>query len=110
MPGTAERGIREPAAIAEDRSVFGLLARRIFIDLVATVLLALLAVTGVMTLVLLVAYLLSRTLQKQISLPILALTETARAVSERRDTVPQFAAVLSHNFAHWQVRHQEMMW
>src|SRR6266446_9290455 len=33
----------------------------------------------------LVAYLLSRSLQKQISQPILALAETARAVSERRD-------------------------
>src|SRR5229473_329663 len=33
----------------------------------------------------LVAYLLSRTLQKQISQPILALAETARAISERRD-------------------------
>lgn len=40
---------------------------------------------GVMAVVLMVAYLLSRTLQKQISVPILALTDTARAISERRD-------------------------
>jgi PAS domain S-box-containing protein len=40
---------------------------------------------AVMGIVLLVAYALSRLLQKQISEPILALTETARAVSERRD-------------------------
>jgi signal transduction histidine kinase len=40
---------------------------------------------GVMALLLIVAYLLSRTLQKQISRPILALAETARAVSERGD-------------------------
>jgi PAS domain S-box-containing protein len=40
---------------------------------------------AVMGLVLLVAYALSRVLQKQISQPILALTDTARAVSERRD-------------------------
>jgi PAS domain S-box-containing protein len=40
---------------------------------------------AVMAVVLLVAYLLSRALQKQISEPILALTGTARAISERRD-------------------------
>ncbi|HEX2861138.1 MAG TPA: ATP-binding protein [Lacunisphaera sp.] len=40
---------------------------------------------AVMAVVLLVAYLLSRALQSQISLPILRLAETARAVSERRD-------------------------
>lgn len=40
---------------------------------------------SVMAVVLLVAYLLSRALQRQISRPILALAETARAVSERRD-------------------------
>jgi len=40
---------------------------------------------AVMAVVLLVAYMISRTLQKQISHPILALTETARAISERRD-------------------------
>ncbi|HTB80696.1 MAG TPA: ATP-binding protein [Opitutaceae bacterium] len=38
-----------------------------------------------MAVVILIAYALSRTLQKQISQPILALAETARAVSERRD-------------------------
>lgn len=42
-------------------------------------------VIGVMAAVLLVAYLLSRLLQRQISLPILGLAETARVVSERRD-------------------------
>ncbi|HWA24142.1 MAG TPA: ATP-binding protein [Lacunisphaera sp.] len=42
-------------------------------------------VLGVMALVLLAAYLLSRVLQRQISTPILALAESARAVSERRD-------------------------
>ena len=41
--------------------------------------------TGVMALALLVAYLMSRTLQKQISTPILALADTARIISERRD-------------------------
>jgi len=40
---------------------------------------------AVMTLVLLVAYVLSRSLQKQISEPIVNLAETARAISERRD-------------------------
>ena len=40
---------------------------------------------AVMALVLLVAYALSRSLQKQISGPILTLAETARIVSERRD-------------------------
>ncbi|MDB6165215.1 MAG: hypothetical protein JWQ83_355 [Lacunisphaera sp.] len=40
---------------------------------------------GVMALVLLVAYALSRVLQRQISGPILALAETARLISERRD-------------------------
>jgi PAS domain S-box-containing protein len=40
---------------------------------------------GVMAAVFAAAYLLSRTLQKQISRPILALAETARAISERRD-------------------------
>ncbi|HKB56023.1 MAG TPA: ATP-binding protein [Lacunisphaera sp.] len=40
---------------------------------------------AVMVVVLLVAYGLSRALQKQISGPILALADTARAVSERRD-------------------------
>lgn len=40
---------------------------------------------GVLGLVLGVAYLLSRALQRQISEPILALAETARAVSDRRD-------------------------
>jgi signal transduction histidine kinase len=40
---------------------------------------------GVMALILFIAYLLSRALQKQISRPIVALAETARAVSERRD-------------------------
>lgn len=40
---------------------------------------------AVIAVVLLVAYLLSRVLQKQVSQPILALAETARAVSERRD-------------------------
>jgi signal transduction histidine kinase len=40
---------------------------------------------AVMTVVLLVAYALSRSLQKQISRPILALAETARAVSDRGD-------------------------
>ena len=40
---------------------------------------------AVMASVLLIAYALSRTLQKQISGPILALAETARAVSERGD-------------------------
>ncbi|SDR81645.1 PAS domain S-box protein [Opitutus sp. GAS368] len=40
---------------------------------------------AVMAIVLLVAYGLSRSLQKQISSPILALAETARAISERRD-------------------------
>ncbi len=39
----------------------------------------------VMAVSILVAYLLSRTLQRQISRPVLALAETARAVSERRD-------------------------
>jgi PAS domain S-box-containing protein len=39
----------------------------------------------IMAVVLLVAFLLSRILQRQISEPILALTGTARAVSERRD-------------------------
>jgi PAS domain S-box-containing protein len=39
----------------------------------------------VMALVFLAAYLLSRSLQKQISQPILALAGTARAISERRD-------------------------
>ncbi len=45
--------------------------------------------TGIATLVILVsslvAYFLSRTLQRQISVPIQALAETARAVSDRRD-------------------------
>ncbi len=41
--------------------------------------------TAVMAIVILVAYALSRTLQKQISQPILALAETARVISERRD-------------------------
>ncbi len=40
---------------------------------------------AVMAVVLLIAYLLSRVLQKRISEPILALAETARAISERRD-------------------------
>ncbi len=40
---------------------------------------------AVMAVVLLVAYLLSRTLQKQISVPIVHLAETARAISERGD-------------------------
>jgi signal transduction histidine kinase len=40
---------------------------------------------AVMGIVLLVAYLISRALQQQISRPILALAETARTVSERRD-------------------------
>ena len=40
---------------------------------------------GVMALVLLVAYLVSRRLQRQISQPILALAETARTITERRD-------------------------
>lgn len=40
---------------------------------------------GVMALVLLVAFLLSRSLQKQISQPVLALADTARAISERHD-------------------------
>ena len=40
---------------------------------------------AVMGIVLLVAYLLSRTLQRQISEPILALTETARAISDHQD-------------------------
>ena len=40
---------------------------------------------GVMALVLLVAYVLSRLLQRQVSQPILALAGTARAISERRD-------------------------
>lgn len=40
---------------------------------------------AVMAVVLLVAYALSRTLQKQISQPILNLAETARAISERHD-------------------------
>lgn len=40
---------------------------------------------AVMALILLVAYALSRVLQRQISQPILALAETARAISERRD-------------------------
>jgi len=40
---------------------------------------------AVMAVVLLVAYALSRLLQRQISQPILALAETARAVSDRRD-------------------------
>ena len=39
----------------------------------------------VMTASLLVAYVLSRTLQRQISEPILSLAQTARAISERRD-------------------------
>lgn len=39
----------------------------------------------VMSLVLIVAYALSRVLQKQISRPIVTLAETARAISERRD-------------------------
>ncbi len=39
----------------------------------------------IVTCSILVAYLLSRTLQKQISQPILALAETAKAISERRD-------------------------
>jgi PAS domain S-box-containing protein len=39
----------------------------------------------VMTIILLVAYALSRVLQKQISHPILALAETVRTISERRD-------------------------
>lgn len=40
---------------------------------------------AVMAVVLLIAYLLSRALQKQISEPILALTETARAISDHHD-------------------------
>jgi signal transduction histidine kinase/uncharacterized membrane protein affecting hemolysin expression len=40
---------------------------------------------AVMALVLLVAYLMSRVLQRQISQPVLALAETARAISERQD-------------------------
>ncbi len=40
---------------------------------------------GVMAVILLVAYLLSRFLQKQVSQPILALAGTARAIAERRD-------------------------
>ena len=40
---------------------------------------------AVMALVLMVAYLLSRALQKQISRPILALAETAKDISDRRD-------------------------
>lgn len=40
---------------------------------------------ALMALVLLVAYLLSRTLQRQISQPILALADTARAISENQD-------------------------
>ncbi len=40
---------------------------------------------AVLAVVLGVAYLLSRTLQRQISQPILALAETARAISDRRD-------------------------
>lgn len=38
-----------------------------------------------MTMILLVAYLVSRVLQKHVSEPVLALAQTARAVSERRD-------------------------
>ncbi len=41
--------------------------------------------SAVIAVVLIVAYLLSRVLQKQVSDPILALAETARAVAERRD-------------------------
>ncbi|HWA10944.1 MAG TPA: ATP-binding protein [Opitutaceae bacterium] len=40
---------------------------------------------GIMAVILLIAYLLSRALQRQISGPILALAETATAISERRD-------------------------
>lgn len=40
---------------------------------------------AVMAVILLVAYLLSRVLQRQVSQPILQLAETARAISERRD-------------------------
>ena len=40
---------------------------------------------AVMAVILLIAYLLSRALQQQVSLPILRLAETARAITERRD-------------------------
>jgi signal transduction histidine kinase/HAMP domain-containing protein len=40
---------------------------------------------GVMAVILLIAYALSRALQRQVSQPILSLTATARAISERRD-------------------------
>ena len=52
---------------------------------------------GVMTLVLLVAFLLARALQKQISEPVLALAQTARAISERHDYSVRAPALSSHD-------------